>query len=411
MPNPRIGVCLSGGGFRASFYGLGVLRYLAEANLLGSVVAISAVSGGSIAAGTVADRSDALARAGWSVDGFLEHVDGPFRGTVTGANIRNRWLARSVGARLRGDDSGRGAVLGRVIAEELYTHRLVAKLPPGPQVVLTATDLATGRAFRISRDFIGSYDFDYVEPAPDSLTLGFAVAASAAVPGIFPPAWLPTAGLGLKNAPEVLSLLDGGVYDNLGLEWFQGWGSGRPSSAVKADFLIVVNASGLLQTVKRPYGEIRALGRSRDVQYAQTTRLRSRWFVGDLLAGRQQGVYLGISLDPREYKLPDGAPVDPDIYRYAMPSALVQSAALMRTDLDRFSTTEADLLSYHGYHSVHTRLAALHPGLSLTEPSWREFAALPRGEIDRLRAELRRGAKRLRRPRLPNLQHFKPKWR
>jgi hypothetical protein len=33
-----------------------------------------------------------------------------------------------------------------------------------------------------------------------------------------------------------------GVYDNLGLEWFHGWDSGRPDSAEPADFLIVANA-------------------------------------------------------------------------------------------------------------------------------------------------------------------------
>src|SRR5438105_406406 len=126
---PRIGICLSGGGFRASFYALGVFRYLAEAGLLGDVVAVSAVSGGSLAA-----------------------------------------------------------------------------------------------------------------------------AASAAVPAFFPPASLPTAGLGLRNAPAVLSLADGGVYDNLGLEWFQGWSSGRPTSAEPADFLIVANAGGLLTRTSHPYG-------------------------------------------------------------------------------------------------------------------------------------------------------------
>ena len=36
-----------------------------------------------------------------------------------------------------------------------------------------------------------------------------------------------TADWGLAEAPAVLSLMDGGVYDNLGLEWFQGWESTR----------------------------------------------------------------------------------------------------------------------------------------------------------------------------------------
>jgi NTE family protein len=354
---PRIGICLSGGGFRASFYALGVMRYLAEADLLGDVVGVSAVSGGSIAAAALADRADSVAAGGWTVGAFLEHVDRPFREVVTKRNLRNEWLARSLASRIRGRRVGRGVVLGELLAERLYRTRRVCDLPPGPQVILTTTDLATGRAFRIGRDFIGSFDFGYVEPTPPVIDLGFAAAASAAMPAFFPPASLPTVGLGLRDAPPVLSLVDGGVYDNLGLEWFQGWRSGRPSSAEPADFLIVANAGGLLSRRTHPYGGLRGLWRAKDVQYSQTTKLRVRWWVGELLAGRARGAYLAIELDPRDYRLPDRAPVDPALYQGAIPSRLVAPLARLRTDLDRFAPEEADLLSYHAYWSTHARLA------------------------------------------------------
>ncbi len=397
--NPvKIGLCLSGGGFRASFYALGVLRYLAEANLLGDVVGVSAVSGGSIAAAAFADRADALAANGWSGNAFLEHVDQPFRQVVTTENLRNRWLARAVEARLRGRRVGRGAVLGEVLADHLYRTPRVCDLPPGPQVILTTTDLATGRAFRIARDFIGSYDFGYVEPAPPSIELGLAAAASAAVPALFPPASLETVGLGLKDAPPTLSLADGGVYDNLGLEWFQGWGSGRPASAVRPDFLIVANAGGLLKRTSHPYGGVRGLLRSKDVQYSQTTKLRVRWFVGDLLAERERGIYLAVELDPRGYKLPDGTPIDSHFYDSALPSPLVAPLARLRTDLDRFLPEEADLLSYHAYWSTHARLGALYSDLALAAPGWREYGELTSKDVQRLVRLLEAGAGRLRRP-------------
>ena len=400
MPKPRIGICLSGGGFRAAFYALGVLRYLAEAELLESVVAISAVSGGSIAAAAFADRADVLAAQGWTVDAFLAEIDLPFRTALTTHNLRNAWLFQSATARFQGRDVGRGAVLGELLAKLLYvTDRRVAGLPDGPQVVFTTTDLATGRAFRIARDFIGSYDFGYVQPAPETIELGFAVAASAAVPALFPPAWLPTQGLGLRTPPEILSLVDGGVYDNLGLEWFQGWTSGRPSSAVKPDFVIVANASGILHTDTRAYGGLRAVSRTKNVQYSQTTKLRVRWFTRDLLAGRERGVYIGIGLDPRGYKLPNGSPIDPHMYQDALSSDLVAPLARLRTDLDRFLPEEADLLAYHGYHSLHGRLAALYPSLAIERPAWSEFATLNLQEVARLRSDLVIGAKRLRRPR------------
>src|SRR5206468_3177673 len=49
-PGDRIGLALSGGGFRATLFHLGVVRFLFEADLLKSVKLVSAVSGGSILA-------------------------------------------------------------------------------------------------------------------------------------------------------------------------------------------------------------------------------------------------------------------------------------------------------------------------------------------------------------------------
>jgi NTE family protein len=392
----RIGLCFSGGGFRASFYALGVLRYLAEAGLLADVVAVSAVSGGSIAAAALADRAAALAAGGWDDEVFLREVHQPFRDVVSGENLRNEWLRRALLARLRGRRVGRGVVLGEMLADRLYTTADVRDLPPGPQVILTTTDLATGRAFRISRDFIGSYDFGYREPPPAGITVGFAAAASAAVPMLFPPASLPTDGLELRKAPPVLSLADGGVYDNLGLEWFQGWASGRPESAQATDFLIVANAGGLLVPSSHPYGGLRGMWRAKDVQYSQTTRLRVRWFVNDLLAGRQQGIYLAIEGDPRAYVLPDKTPYDTALYDGALPAALVGPLARLRTDLDRFTLEEADLLSYHAYWSTHARFGALHDGLAVATPSWREYASVSTAETAALQRLLERGAYRIR---------------
>jgi NTE family protein len=204
------GVCLSGGGFRASLYGFGVLRYLAEADLLRSVGAISAVSGGAIAAAFLADRAGTPAQAGWTADAFNAHVTQPFREVVTTQNLRNTWLRRAGTAQLLGSRRGRGVVLGEVLAERLFWTKRVSELPTDIQVILTATDLGTGRAFRMARDFIGSWDFKYV-PTPEFLELGMAVAASAAVPALFPPVLMPTAGLGLRGRHGTMRANDGSV--------------------------------------------------------------------------------------------------------------------------------------------------------------------------------------------------------
>ncbi len=47
-PEPKVGLALSGGGFRAAFFHVGVLARLAELGVLRRVEVISTVSGGSI---------------------------------------------------------------------------------------------------------------------------------------------------------------------------------------------------------------------------------------------------------------------------------------------------------------------------------------------------------------------------
>src|ERR1700678_784414 len=46
----RIGLALSGGGFRASLYHLGLVRFLRDAGILSQVTHIASVSGGSVLA-------------------------------------------------------------------------------------------------------------------------------------------------------------------------------------------------------------------------------------------------------------------------------------------------------------------------------------------------------------------------
>ncbi len=45
---PKLGLALSGGGFRATLYHLGVVRFLRDASALASVTDIASVAGGSI---------------------------------------------------------------------------------------------------------------------------------------------------------------------------------------------------------------------------------------------------------------------------------------------------------------------------------------------------------------------------
>lgn len=389
---PRIGVCVSGGGFRAAFYSLGAFRYLAEADLLSAITDVSAVSGGSLAAAKLGAEWPAILNGG--LDALIESVEEPLRDAVGQSNIRNIWLSRA--ARGRGfGHGGRGVVLGEVFCETLGLPSAINELPPGPQIIFTTTCLQTGRAFRFARGFTGSWDFGYVEPTPAGVHLGTALAASAAFPFTFTVIQLPTANLQLpKRTPSTITLVDGGVYDNLGLEWFQGRGSGRPGAGADAEFVLVINASGILSPATRKLSTGSSLLRDINVQYSQTLNVRVRWFVDQLLSVPGSGAYVGINRDPRRYTLADNVtPISPEFYDGSLPSSLAQRMPRIRTDLDRFTHEETALLTYHGYWSLHARLATFRPDLAVKRPRWREFADLSPADEQRLAAVLDRAAK------------------
>lgn len=390
---PRIGICLSGGGFRATFFGLGVLRYLAEAGRLADVAAVSAVSGGSVTAAVLADRWPDLEREGFTAEAFERHVSSTVMSAVTERNLRNRGLARWAATRLAPHQRRVGATVGATIARHLLRARNVAELPPGLQIILTSTDLVSGRAFRVSREFIGSWQFGYAA-TPPRLRLGTAIAASTAVPFLFPPVALRTEGLGLKDGtPSELALVDGGVYDNLGLEWFQGWDRGRPATAREVDFVLVADASGPLTVRSKRYGWITSLRRSQQAQYAQTRASRVRWFVDQLIDGKMHGLYIPIDRDPAVFVPPPGITAVAGTADGSLPVGFATALSGLRTDLDRFLTDEATLLMYHAYWATHVRLHHVRPELSVATPTWRDKGNMDPRETDRLRAILRDGSR------------------
>ena len=373
----NVGVCLSGGGFRAAFYGVGVLRYLAEAGKLDAVGPVSAVSGGSVAAAMLAARYDRFRAAGGDARSFVSSVEEPLRHVACTTSIRDTTVLRTGLNRLRPRSSNRTAVLGHVLDEHLFERVALGELPRRPQAVITTTDLTAGRAFRLSRDFIGSYDHGY-GTSGGSLPVGTACAASAAAPFALPPLRLATAGMGLKDAtPAVLALADGGVYDNLGLEWFQGWGSGRPPAALPADFRIVVDAAGPINRRRTPRTTPGALWRVKGIQYAQTRTVRTRWFVEHLINGTEHGLYLSLGRHPSWVRLPGGEKLDPATYMSALPTEFAPALAALRTDFDKFLPEEVDLLEYHAYWSTHAMLRGVRPDLAIQgEPEWRTYADL-----------------------------------
>lgn len=215
------GLCLSGGGFRAMLFHVGVLKRLNEAGWLPRLDRVSSVSGGSITAGLLGLRWKSLQFSGDVATNFDDLVTRPIRAF---AHRKIDGPAVVVGGLLP-----LVSISDRVVAklrEHLYGDATLQDLPDEPRFIINATNLESGVSMRFSKPYLADYKVGMVKNP--QVPLADAVAASSA----FPP-FLSPFELDLSDAPwetvegntltspgyrsDVL-LSDGGVYDNLGLE-------------------------------------------------------------------------------------------------------------------------------------------------------------------------------------------------
>jgi NTE family protein len=326
MTPPSIGLCLSGGGFRAALFHLGVLRRLDELGLLAAIRTISSVSGGSIIAGHLATALEWPRESG----DFETKVAAPFR-KFTARDIRTRAILKGLLPLFTSVEE-----LVKAYERTLTPRRLV-DLPEFPRFVFCSTDMSYGCNFVFSRDVIGDYQIGYAKP-PDDWTVARAVAASSCFPPIFNPMQpnLDTVKLQGGSAPRgkdrdaciaELRLTDGGNYDNMGLEPV--WKS--------HDVVLVSDGGGVFDFSGDRSLPTRLLRYTAIVE-RQALGLRRRWLISSFVNASLRGAYWGINGSRASYGMEGG-------YSYETAELI----AAMRTDLDAFSEAEAFVLENHGY--------------------------------------------------------------
>jgi NTE family protein len=336
LPLPKaeragIGVCFSGGGYRASLFHAGAVRRLNEVGVLSRVDTITSVSGGSIMTAQLATYRRKLGNA-WPEPGkpapnFDEGFAEPLR-RFTQTNIRTRavlgrllpknWFRRNVDsdalARRYADGPGPGPL---------------GDLPEHPRFVFVATDITnrTQWVFDAGRRVMGRDGRTW--PAAD-WPLARATAASSCLPGVFTPMRVELDG-------ESIELTDGGIYDNLGLE------------PLWRDHAVVLVSDAAPSFT--PHPEMAAAVWS-NLRYVvtlleQATDVRKRWLIANFVLGELQGAYWGIGSFPSSYGSEAGYPDD-----------LIQNViSQVRIDLDEFSDAEIAVLENHGYFMADVALA------------------------------------------------------
>jgi predicted acylesterase/phospholipase RssA len=391
----KVGLALSGGGFRAALFHVGLLAKLAELDILRRVEVISCVSGGSIV-GTCyyLALKDALminTDANMKQAVYVEIVNKLEKHFLLGVqqNLRMRiftnWWSNLKMLLL--PRYTRTLKLGELYERELFAefsgksgeHWMTDLIiqPKGepanfkpryhnwyrkakvPILIINATALNTGHNWQFTGSWMGEPPFGisaidgnyrlrrlYYDQATtiNNIRLGHAVAASSCVPVLFPPIQLKNIYSGIN-----LKLVDGGVHDNQGT-----------SSLIEqgCTVLLVSDASGQMNSENKPSSKLgKVLQRSNDilmerVRNAQYHDLQMR-LRNKLLRGLMF-IHLKLDLDVKSINWIDAPPVFPipsftKKTEYDVDKNFQTLLAGVRTDLDSFHNTEAYSLMKDAY--------------------------------------------------------------
>lgn len=352
QPTAGIGLCLSGGGYRAMVFHLGVLWRLYDAGVLNKLARISSVSGGSITAAVLGLNWHELSFDPAKVrEDFNAHIVVPVR-RLAGKTIDVGAIIR--GLALRGPVSRR---IARAYDKHLFSGATLQDLPDAPRFVINATNIQSGVLWRFMKPYMRDYRVGEVK-AP-ALELAAVVAASSAFPPFLSPAALtldpadftPDSGHDLQREPYTrkIFLSDGGVYDNLGLETV--W--------KRYQTVLVSDAGGQMGPQERPKSNW-ACHSYRVLQLVdnQVRALRKRQLISSYLNGERQGAFWSIRTDIADYGLPDALDC---------PHARTLELARTPTRLKRLDAALQERLVNWGYAVCDAALRR-HTGLGVGQP-------------------------------------------
>lgn len=273
---PRIGLALSGGGFRATVFGLGALRALHDRGVLDDVAVVSGISGGSLLTAMWAYGPQSFGDFDASITELVTtglHLELARRAltprAVMGsiASLTKATVAKPLGGQR---STTRTEALVQALAARPFGQRqLDAVTHPGLATVISATDLATGNAVRFgSRVSSLSSVGDIVDRVP----VADAVAASAAFPALLPHlnrTYTFTRRDGTQQRKALL-MTDGGVYDNLGLiPLLPGRSAAYTRHVYELDYIIAVDAGQGRPTRGAPNFMPGRLKRSFNIAYSK----------------------------------------------------------------------------------------------------------------------------------------------
>lgn len=403
----KIGLALSGGGFRASLFHIGTLAKLAELDVLRHVEVLSCVSGGSVIGSHYylevrkllqskddkqITRQDYIKIVERLEEDFVTAIQGNLRMKLFSglrANVK-RFFSSEYSHTLRIGELYEKEIFSKVLDSEESSPRFLNLLnifPKNeskifdakktnwrrtakvPNLIINATTLNTGHNWQFTTTLMGESPYiidtdidanhqlrrmSYAE-APDDLKnirLGQAVAASTCVPGLFEPLTFD------KNLypNRTVRLVDGGVSDNQGI-----------TSLLEQDCRVILVSDGSGQMVSEDIPSSNFLGvplrsnsilqsRIREAQYHDLEKRKRSSLINGLMY-----IHLkkDLDVDPIDWigcqdkfintyeaqKSKQNYPLT----RYGVSKKIQKLLSCIRTDLDSFSDIEAFALMTSAY--------------------------------------------------------------
>lgn len=257
LGRPKVGLALSGGGFRATAFGLGALRALHDRNVLADVEVVSGISGGSLLAAMWAYGPQSFDEFDNTVTSLLRRglqrelairAFGPRRAA---ASISSAAGALLPGSLTRNRASTRTEALVDALGSRDFGRKMMTEVTrQGLNTIITATDLSTGNAVRFGSQVSSCSPYGFIR---EQVPVADAVASSAAFPVLLPQLNRSYTFNRSDGSQQVKTMLmtDGGVYDNLGLSpLLPGRSKDHTVHVYDLDYLIAVDA-GVGRTAPR----------------------------------------------------------------------------------------------------------------------------------------------------------------
>jgi NTE family protein len=349
-----IGLCLSGGGYRATLFHLGALRCLHDMEMLEQITHVSSASGGSLIA--------AIWASAGTITNFQQQIAKPAK-ALCRTNIRTTAFLKQLTLH-----PNAGTQYIEQCLEQHIGKKTLADLSLKPEFIFCATDLGFGVDWEFKKSKIGSYRAGYSTTQASKWSIALVATISACFPPVFNPYRVPYDSSFEKphNADiaewmrvwQNLTLNDGGNYDNLALEPI--WKD--------CDTVLVSDGGTPFQT--QPSGGLmQRLSRFFGVLDNQARAMRKRMLYTEFDRGLK-GVYWSIKNVIPASSLPSG--ITPYSEEF-----ILNYLSLTRTDMDAFDQKLQELLENHGYmvmfaqhhkqisrQNLTSRIAHLNPNLA-----------------------------------------------